>query len=138
MAEFRPCQPLPLHCGGGSREQQEVEGHVYLPWELTALPTPHVFPNVYEYWRNNWLLLQNDKIISTGRQGNECNIEKETLSLLLVRLHLFTPKGQLSIERTIENLGRFLWSQFWLDVHKILTQNVNMYALSGIFFRSGA
>jgi len=41
------------------------------------------------------------------------------------------PKGKLSLEWTIENLGRFLWSQFWSDVYKILSQGVNMYPLSG-------
>jgi len=37
------------------------------------------------------------------------------------------PKGQLFPEQTIENSGRFLWSQFGSNVHEILTQGVNMY-----------
>jgi len=53
---------------------------------------------------------------------------------------ILTPNGQLFVEQAIENPGRFLWSQFWLDVYKIWTQGVNMYPLSGnvIFFQSDA
>jgi len=38
-----------------------------------------------------------------------------------------------------EILGSYAQSQFWWDVHKILTQGVNMYPLSGniIFFPIG-
>jgi len=45
-------------------------------------------------------------------------------------------KSQLSVEQTIENPCRFLWSQFWWDVCEILTQGMNMYPLGGsiIFF----
>lgn len=44
------------------------------------------------------------------------------------------------VQRTIENPGRFLWSQFWSDTYEIWTQGVDIYPLSGIaiFFRSGA
>jgi len=51
-------------------------------------------------------------------------------------MKMLTPKGQSSVDWTIENPGRFLWSQFKTNVHEILTQDVNIYPLNGnmIFF----
>jgi len=47
-----------------------------------------------------------------------------------------TPKGQLFVEWKIENLGRFLKTQFWLDVYEIMIKGADMYLLDGniIFF----
>jgi len=60
-------------------------------------------------------------------------------SFLGDRSEILPHKGQLSIERTIENPYRFLYqSEIWFDVHEFLTQGVNIYFLSGniIFFQS--
>jgi len=51
---------------------------------------------------------------------------------------LYPLKDQVHIQHVQEILGRFLQSQFWSNIHKILTQGVNMYSLirTIIFFDS--